>query len=107
MRIGDYAIMDSDIAARAIFCARKNTMNLFREHVDAASLDGAGDVTIPEVGLRRGCDADHQLHARGVRQARATAHRGHPAEPRRVSKQHRGAGQRRRGTRLLRSLRST
>ena len=92
MRIGDYAIMDSDIAARAIFCARKYTMNLFREHVDAASLDGAGDVTIPEVGLRRGCDADHQLHARGVRQARATAHRGHPAEPRRISEQHRGAG---------------
>ena len=50
MTTGDYEIMDSDIAARAIFCAKKNTMNLFRERVDVDALDAAGDVAIPEVG---------------------------------------------------------
>ena len=51
MTTGDYAVMDSDIAARAVFCAKKNTMNLFRDRVDVDAFDAAPDVAIPEVGI--------------------------------------------------------
>ena len=49
-------MMNSDIAARAVFCARKNTMNLFRESVDVDALDAAPDVAVPEVGTRGDAD---------------------------------------------------
>ena len=48
-KIEDYALLNSDIANRAIFCAKQNTMNLFRSTPILEEKNVEEKIVLPEV----------------------------------------------------------
>ena len=48
-KIEDYALLNSDIANRAIFCAKQNTMNLFRSTPISEEKNVEEKIVLPEV----------------------------------------------------------